>query len=69
MGVPGLFGDTEFDIDCPNGHPMRKRLDYLRRSPKFRCDACGAEVTVDSSDLDRKMRDLEKQLRDMGFRA
>jgi hypothetical protein len=52
----GRPDDQEFELTCPNGHRVTRRVSHLRGSPTFGCPTCGAHIRLDRIDIDQKIR-------------
>jgi transcription elongation factor Elf1 len=63
----GMLDDEMMDVPCETcGREVKVRMDKLRTSPTVTC-ACGQQIKVDATDLDRGMRKVdaaEKKLDD-----
>jgi hypothetical protein len=61
--MSGVFDDQELSAECPEcGAAIRMTVREARRSPTRTCPN-GHEVSFQASDLDRKLKDTERQLK------
>jgi lipoate-protein ligase B len=62
-------GTAKLEVDVEgHPHPVSFTVGEARRGGQVRCHGCGEQVAVDGAELDRELRKIEKELRDMGFR-
>jgi len=52
-------------VSCKMGHKVRITIGQARRSGEIRCRVCGQAIKIDGTDLQRKLRDVERALDDL----
>jgi hypothetical protein len=58
--------NAKIDLECQLGHKVPVRLADARRGGSTDCPVCGQTIDYDGSDLDRKLRDVERRLKGFG---
>jgi hypothetical protein len=54
-----MFDDELMDVPCETcGQGVKVKMSELRKSPTVTC-ACGQQIQVDATDLDRGMQDVD----------
>lgn len=61
----GILDNETIEIACPEcGRKVKKTIGWLRRNRKAEipCTGCDKTLVLDSSDLDRDIREMERSL-------
>ena len=65
--MKSVFDDSPIELTCPNcGHKFSERLGKLKNSPTLACPGCQTPITIDASQLDATVKQVDKKLADFG---
>ncbi|WP_137803414.1 hypothetical protein [Caulobacter sp. 3R27C2-B] len=54
---------AKVDVPCPQcGKKLTDTIGALRRKPQRNCRGCGVDFTIDTKQLDKDVRDLNRSL-------
>lgn len=60
------FNSAPVEFDCPNcGGKLKQTLGRLKRDKSVSCGACGQEIAVDTSAVDRAEKGVQRSLDDL----
>lgn len=57
------LNSAQIPIECPQcQHQTQQTIGRLRRNPQITCPRCSSAFRIDATDLDKKIRSIEREI-------
>ncbi len=55
------LSSEKLDVECGCGRGVSRTIAQWRQSPTMNCPQCGARIEVDVSDINRSVREVDRE--------